>query len=53
MVCFDSRKEPTNLNAEISKIAGINPELLRRPVEIRSKVADEAEIIHSISSMLT
>jgi len=40
------------LNTEISKIAGISPELLRRYVEMRGKVADEADIIHSITSML-
>ena len=40
------------MNTEISQISGISPELLRRYIEMRRKVADEAEIVHSITSML-
>ncbi len=40
------------MNTEIPKIAGISPELLHRYVEMRRKVADETETIHSITSML-
>ena len=40
------------MNAEISRIGGISPELLRRYVEMRRRVDVEAEAIYSITSML-